>query len=150
MHDLFTNNIDFTAKQFQLLVDFLYGEENNNENQPTGTPFYMSNTYIIGGYMYLSDSAQGSQKEWYDWYLVNMRIDDNGLTMSSIDYDSNSFSPPYQIGNSFSAEVFKNLNFNVPFADYVQDIRQIRFNGDQIYYNDLACLILLFLLVKLI
>lgn len=139
MHDFFTNNIDFTAKQFQLLVDFLYGEENNNENQPTGTPFFMSNTYIIGGYMYLSDSASGSQKEWYDWYLVNMRIDDNGLTMSSLDYDSNSFSPPYQVGNSYSAEVFNNLNFNVPFADYVQDTRQIRFNGDQIFYNDLAC-----------
>ena len=72
MHDFFTNNIDFTAKQFQLLVDFLYGEENNNENQPTGTPFYMSNTYIIGGYMYLSDSATGAQREWYDWYLVNI------------------------------------------------------------------------------
>ena len=139
MHDLFTNNIDFTAKQFQLLVDFLYGEDNDNSNQPTGTPFYMSSTYIIGGYMYLSDSAQGSQREWYDWYLVNMRIDGNGLTMSSIDYDNNSFSSPYEIGNTYSAQVFKNLNFNVPFADYVTDTRLIRYNGDQIFYNDLAC-----------
>lgn len=139
MHDFFTNNIDFTSKQFQLLVDFLYGEENNNATQPTGTPFYMSNTYIIGGYMYLSNSASGSQREWYDWYLVNMRIDSNGLTMSSIDYDPNSFPPAYQVGNTFSAEVFNNLNFNVPFADYVNDTRLIRFNGDQIFYNDLAC-----------
>ena len=140
MHDFFTNNIDFTAKQFQLLVDFLYGEENDNQNQPTGTPFFMSNTYIINGYMYLSDSASGSQKEWYDRYLVNMRVDGEGVTLSSIDYDPNSFPPSYAVGNQFSAEAFRNLNFHIPFADYVTDTRQIRYNGDGIYYNDLSAI----------
>lgn len=136
-HDLISNNIDFVAKQFQTIVDALYGTDNNNSREPISQPFYLDKTYIIQAGMQLSNSASSSEYNWSNYFLINMKIDSQGLTVRSLDYDPNAFQSPYQIGNTFSAEVFQNLNFNIPLIEGV-DITHVRTNGSGVYYNDLA------------
>lgn len=91
LNDLFTNNVDFVAKQMQVLIDFLFPDNEDNNETP-----YPHNPYIVTGQCigtFGAYASGGVLREVYGLYNVHYSSNDGNPYITYISDFGDAYNP---------------------------------------------------------
>lgn len=110
LNDLFTNNIDFVAKQMQTIVDALF--PNNEDNSETN---FGANPCILTGQIncFIQEVNSNGWKNVTGYYNFNYCSDNGVATVQFVDYSDNHDDSVHSLVTDSKEYYFKDLENNI-------------------------------------